>query len=224
MLRAGDRVGGRRRVVVAEGDAPFQGGMVMTCAKCGTVMEDSEQYCSACGAAAAQRFGGSIERMQEHGAVSSARKLLLAISILTVLSGLFFYAIQSSKVEDEIREAEQVTADMDAAERDALMKQETGMTFAEAIAHDRGQVKLLLLVNLVLGGIYVGLWRWAKSNPFMAAVTALILFLGVHVISAVVEPKTLVQGVIIKILFTVGLIHAVKAGAEARRAMEPHAT
>lgn len=196
----------------------------MSCAQCGTEMADSERFCSKCGAEVSKLFGGSIERTWEPVAVSSARKWLLAISILTVLSGFFFYAIQSSKVEDEIREAEQVTAGMDSAERDRLMKEETGMTFAEAIAHDRGQVKLLLLVNLVLGGIYLGLWRWAKANPFMAALTALLLFIGVHVISAAVEPKTLAQGFLVKIFFVVALVRAVKAGSEARRAMAPHAT
>lgn len=196
----------------------------MTCAKCGEGLEGLDQFCPKCGAEVPKLFGGGIELRQQQDAVSSARKWLLAIAILTVLSGFFFYAIQSSKVEDEIREAEQATAGIEPEERDRLMKEEVGMTFEEAIAHDRGQVKLLLLVNLVLGGIYLGLWRWAKANPFMAALTALILFISVHVISAVVEPKTLVQGVLIKVLFIVALVRAVKAGAEARRALEPHAS
>jgi len=148
---------------------------------------------------------------------STARKWLLAISIITLLSGFVFYAIQKRDVEKEIRLAEDATAYMDPAERDQLMLQEVGMTFEEALAHDRGMVTLLLVVNIVLAVIYFVLWFWAKKNPYTAALIALLLFLTVIVVSAVLEPESLSQGVIVKALFIAALVRALKAGADARK-------
>lgn len=91
------------------------------------------------------------------------------------------------------------------------------MTWDELVAHDRGLVTLLLVVNIGLSVIYLGLWFWAKSNPYAAALVALLLFLTVIVISAVYEPATLAQGILVKILFIAALGKAVVSGREERR-------
>jgi hypothetical protein len=149
--------------------------------------------------------------------MGKARTWLLAISIITLISGLVFFAIQKPEVEKQIREAEVATAGIDPVERDRLMRKEVGMSFSEAMAHDRGQVTLLLAINVSLAVIYFGLWFWAKKNPYMAALIALMLFLAVIVVSAVFDPKTIAQGVIVKVLFLLALTRAVKAGNEERR-------
>jgi hypothetical protein len=76
---------------------------------------------------------------------------------LTLGSGLVFYALQHSEVEKQIRDAEAQTAQMDPAARDALLKERIGMTWEQAKRHDRGQVNLLLGVNIGLGVIVIAL-------------------------------------------------------------------
>ena len=193
-----------------------------SCIKCGTTLAADEKFCSACGQ---PLHGAYIEDAYAPGAAPKsprhylgvARKWLMAISILTLLSGLGFYFVQKSAIEKDIREAEANTAQLDPVLRDELMVKETGMTFAGAIAHDRGMVKLLLAVNMALSLIYLVLWSWAKHNPYMASLVALMLFVTVVLVSAVLEPKTLAQGIIVKIFFTIALVRAVMAGNEERK-------
>lgn len=51
---------------------------------------------------------------------------------------------------------------------------------------------------------------------YMAALLALLLFVGVHAVSAIVEPSSLAQGILIKVLFVAALTRAVMAGHAAR--------
>jgi hypothetical protein len=193
-----------------------------------TAAAANEPFCTRCGAAIASGALGAASatrpspisigaRITDTGHLGKARTWLLAISVITLISGLVFFAIQKPEVEKQIREAEVATAGIDPVERDRLMRKEVGMSFSEAMAHDRGQVTLLLAINVSLAVIYFGLWFWAKKNPYMAALIALMLFLAVIVVSAVFDPKTIAQGVIVKVLFLLALTRAVKAGNEERR-------
>lgn len=188
-------------------------------------MDASERFCTTCGVGLAITGASVVAQDPLPTATSfaasaklgTARKWLLAISIITLVSGLIFYAIQKSEVDKQVREAEVATAGMDPAERDQVMLREVGMTFQEAIDHDRGMVTLLLVTNLGLAVIYLGLWFWAKRQPFTASVVALLLFLTVIIISAVIDPKTLAQGILVKILFIAALAKAISAGSAERR-------
>lgn len=79
------------------------------------------------------------------------------------------------------------------------------------------EVKILLATNFALFAIHIGLWFWAKTAPFAAAVVALALFLTVHLVNAIIEPASLVRGILIKILFLIALAQAISAGLEVRR-------
>ncbi|MBW8888028.1 MAG: hypothetical protein JF616_09760, partial [Fibrobacteres bacterium] len=49
------------------------------------------------------------------------------------------------------------------------------------------------------------------KSPFSAFVTALSIYLGVMVLSAIVDPKTIIQGVIVKVAVIMALINGIKA-------------
>jgi hypothetical protein len=195
------------------------------CPQCASPILESEQFCTRCGAATNGAPPAELPSaaLVDLGATAdaklrSARKWLLAISILTLVSGLIFFAVNKSQVEQDIREAELQTAQMDPRDRDEAMRAEIGMTWEEAIAHDRGMVNLMLAINLGLAFLYLLLWLWAKQNPLGAAVTALMLFVTTNVVSMVIEPRTIAQGIIVKVFFTAVLIKAISAGYEARKA------
>jgi hypothetical protein len=198
----------------------------MNCPKCGVAVTADEKFCSGCGAGIAVGSDGSAilyDRVAtpkvdiSSGHLSSARKWLLAISIIMLLSGLVFYGMNKSETEKQHRDAAAQLAHMSPQERDEALKQAVGMTWDEAVAHDLGLVNMMLAINIALAVIYFGLWIWAKKNAYAAALVALLLFLTVIVASAVWEPQTLYQGILIKILFIAALGKAVAAGREERR-------
>lgn len=74
----------------------------------------------------------------------------------------------------------------------------------------------VFVLNLVLAAIQAGLWRWSKRSLLPAAVTSLVMFCTIHLVDAVIEPATLVQGIVVKILFIAALIQAIRAALETR--------
>lgn len=77
--------------------------------------------------------------------------------------------------------------------------------------------KLVWGPAIALFACHLGLWWWAKTQPFPAAVVALVLFVTVQGINAALEPESIYKGLVIKVLFLVALIKAVQAGSEANR-------
>ena len=214
----------------------MDGASVSACSKCGAAITATEKFCAACGAAVGSNAESGTPNATDTPAalpyaidtrgalvaereqkLKTARKWLVAISIITLLSGFVFYAIGSEEVEKQIRDAEAQTSGIDPVVRDQLMKQQTGMTFSEAVAHDRGQVTLLLAINIGLAIAYLVLWQWAKKNALAATVVALLLFITTIGVNAVMEPATLAQGIIVKILFIAALSKAVSSAQEERK-------
>lgn len=192
------------------------------CPRCNTQVADDLKFCTQCGADLhasgwSTAPSGRKPTAQPAELLGTARKWLLAIAILTLLASVFIHFVQSAETEKQIAEATAALADIDPVARDTYMKQETGMSFQEAVDHDRGMVRLLTVVNVVLAFLYFGLWIWARREPYLAALVALLLFVSVVVVSAVLEPGTLHQGILIKVLFTVALVKAVQAGHQERR-------
>ena len=95
----------------------------VTCPKCAAKMAAEERFCAACGAGIAVQADGSVVpqdplpsissidlHSKAQGHLATARKWLLAVSIITLISGGIFYAIQKGEVEDQIAEAEAATS------------------------------------------------------------------------------------------------------------------
>jgi hypothetical protein len=200
----------------------------MTCSKCAAEAGPDEKFCAACGASLAPDAPTApadlppamtgAPRWDNAAKINKARKWLLGIAILTCLFGIGLYFVNMQEVDRQVREAKGQLIGMSAEQIDAAYQRVVGMTFQEAIDHDRGMVRMLLFVNLGLTAAYVFLWWWAKRKPLPATVIALMLFITLHVVNAVIDPKTLGQGILVKILFTLALARAVGAAAEDRRA------
>jgi hypothetical protein len=197
------------------------------CPKCAADVAAGEKFCAACGAgivvvdgavrvqdAPPEVVGLGHER---DARIGRARKWLMAISIITLVSGFIFYAIGKDDVEKQIRDGEMQMSAVDPELRDARLKEQFGMTWEQIKAHDRGQVNLLLFINIGLAIAYFGMWFWAKRNPLAAAVTALLLFITVIVVNGVFDPKSIPQGFLIKILFIAALAKAISAAQEERK-------
>jgi hypothetical protein len=139
-------------------------------------------------------------------AAGKARKWLLAIAILTALSGLVLFLVQQSEVDTAIASLDAQTSSMTPEDRDAALRESTGMSYQEIVDHDRGMVRLLLVVNLVLAVFYLGMWWWAKRNVLAASVIALLMCISMIAVSGVIEPSSLYKGLLLKVLFIAALV------------------
>lgn len=65
-----------------------------------------------------------------------------------------------------------------------------------------------------LAVIFATLAIWTKKKPYTAIVTALSIYAALHVLAAIIEPASIFQGVIVKVIAFVLLITALKNAKE----------
>lgn len=78
-------------------------------------------------------------------------------------------------------------------------------------------VKMLLAVPFIVGFVYLGLFFWAKTNPFGATLTALIIFVTNILLSAAIDPSTVAKGMILKVIIIFALLSGVRSGLAFKR-------
>lgn len=78
----------------------------------------------------------------------------------------------------------------------------------------------VLVVMLLLALVFFGLWIWGRKSPFPALLTTLVIFVSFHLLDAVLDPASLLRGILIKIVMFVGLVTATKTAYMAKREAE----
>ena len=72
----------------------------------------------------------------------------------------------------------------------------------------------LIVLSAVLIGSYIGLGCWARTSPLAAALVGLVLFLSNILASVAINPWSILQGIIIKLIVITLLIQAVALAAK----------
>jgi hypothetical protein len=98
-------------------------------------------------------------------------------------------------------------------------------------AISRGQINGPLLLGSLFGVavLFLGLYFWARSSPFPAAIVGLVVYASLWALDVIVaigsgHVQTAFNGIIIKILIVVALTNAVKAGVRHRELMRGRTT
>ncbi|MES2777635.1 MAG: hypothetical protein V4722_25885 [Bacteroidota bacterium] len=80
-----------------------------------------------------------------------------------------------------------------------------------------GDEAIIVIVEaVVLAAIFFGLGMWTKSKPYTAIVTGLVLFVGLHILNAVIDPASIGQGIIMKVVIIVYLAKSINDAKEAQ--------
>jgi hypothetical protein len=88
---------------------------------------------------------------------------------------------------------------------------------AYAVSKDHSTKINVLLTNVILGAIYVVLGFWCKKKPLAAIISGLSLYVLIFVLNAVVNPLTIVSGIIFKIVIVGMFINGIKSAIEAEK-------
>jgi hypothetical protein len=67
---------------------------------------------------------------------------------------------------------------------------------------------LLLIINLIITGIFVGLAIWSNHKAFAAIFTGAMIYLSLILLNAFIDPATIFKGIIFKVIFIVAFIKA----------------
>ena len=76
-----------------------------------------------------------------------------------------------------------------------------------------------MIVNLVLSLMYLILASWADKNAFGAILTAFIVYITVHIINGIIDPLTIFQGLLMKVIFIGAFVKGIQSALEANRLM-----
>lgn len=155
------------------------------------------------------RRAGKLTQAARKDSLKQARTWLLVVGGLTVAFQGFMFA----QAEQEVRGvlAKQV-ADL----------QRQGMVIDQVKLEELTQsatrtTRLFYAGFMVLGVVFIGLGLAIYKAPLPVSVTALVLYLGSQGIVAMLDPKMLVQGFLIKIFIIAALVSAVRAAFAAER-------
>ncbi len=144
--------------------------------------------------------------------VASAAVWILVIAIVQILFGVGFGVKNASDCDQALDHLEQ----FEATETVEVEGEE------HVVADLRAQVERERIQGYVvpigLGAVFLGLYFWARRAAVPAMVTALLLFVTVHAVAAVVDPSTLPRGIVLKALFIAGLVGGLKAALAQRDA------
>ena len=174
------------------------------CPHCQSTNVPGSNFCESCGKAlptggsggprivskggfASNDAGQSLQASDLKKKMNSARGGLLAVAIIQIIGGLLIYSLMSSAADNPRMQV------------------------------DEDMLAILPIAIGVIAAIYFGLWFWAKSSPFPAALTGLILYVTLWVGEILYNPEAIFQGILIKLIIVVVLSKAVQAGLEYRK-------
>ena len=148
---------------------------------------------------------GSLSQSARQKQLKSARTILLFIGILTLVVNGFVIATAKSSVEKQAQVLQQqgFIVDIDKA-----------VQITQLVA---GGAAALGIVFIVFGVI-------VNKFPVPITISALVLYIGAAAVFALIDPTTLLQGLIIKIVIIVGLVKSVSAALAYQKELDSAAT
>ena len=143
---------------------------------------------------------GNLAQAARDKQISTARILLFIVGVMEIGMTIVGIFLLHSNIDEEIRKA---------GGAQNVPRQQVELAYM--IGYGLSALAILVGVTfLVLGAL-------VKRFPLACTISGLVLFIVVQLIAAFVEPKTLVQGWLLKIIFVVCLIKAIQAAAAYQR-------
>ena len=179
------------------------------CAACGKAVKPNDKFCGAC--------GHEMPPAEHYVHRRLVREATGAITILAVLFAIFGPLMAYlSKLNSEPLLGKLAGMNPD----DIYPRTVDGQTYTV------GELQTLLawepwsilIVNLILAVIMGGLALWGRRSPLPAVLIAAATYAVVIVFNAIVDPKTIAQGIIIKVLMIVFLARGIKSALALRAA------
>ena len=191
------------------------------CGACGKPVKGGDDFCEACGAQVSLELKEALRRRMEvsdlgYGLhadkVRKAQSTIRALSVLFLLGGVVFFFITKLQTDEALAKL------AGASEAAPLENPVAGAaTVGELRAELARKPYQLLGLNLFLAVVMLGLWFWSKRSLLPAIIAAFGIYVMVIVGSALVDPATLAQGVIIKIIVIAALAKGIQSALAARK-------
>ena len=182
----------------------------VTCPGCGRPVTDQDR------AVLQVRVEGADWQAHERGKqVRTGAKWVGVLAILFAVSAPIMFAVQEAQTSKAMENLAQF-------QDDEVLQPINGKVYTagELRRVVQREPYQILVVNGILAVLMGALWLWARRAPLPAIACALALYLVVQVVSAIVDPSSIVKGIIIKLVAFGALYKGFKAALAARAAMQ----
>lgn len=139
--------------------------------------------------------------------VARAGKYILWVSIGFLVFGTIFGLMTKSNADKARSELSILDPKLEVVH--PISK--NAVTVADLLEEIDTEVRFVFITNYVLSVIMLGLYFWGRKKPLPAMITAVAVYGVVILINAISDPKTIVQGALLKILFFMAMFAGIKA-------------
>jgi hypothetical protein len=185
------------------------------CSNCGAMINRADGFCGECGARVKETGISGIEKFwseEVDASVKKASKWILAVGIMFIVFGTIMGFMQKRITDKALANLAQYE---DSVTWSVPVNGKT-VTVGELKRMVNFECYSVFGVNYFLAIVMFVIFAWSKKSPFSAFVTALSIYMGVIVLSAIVDPKSIIQGVIVKIAVIAALANGIKAAIPTR--------
>jgi predicted nucleic acid-binding Zn ribbon protein len=187
------------------------------CPECGGMIPASDTFCSGCGFVMKTKEQNSRELLAKERELNvlkrESKKSARIIIILAILFAVFG-TLLGFLGRTEANKAKAMIANM--KETDTLPVNGKVYTIKELRKKLDMEVYVIFGTNYLLSIIMFGLYVWARRNLFPAIISAFCIYMAVIAGNAFIDPKTLVTGILFKIIFIMLFIAGIKKALKVR--------
>jgi hypothetical protein len=177
----------------------------LRCPACKAEIQLLDEYCAKCGHAL-----GTPARFLHRHSVQGATSAIWLLAVLFAIFGTVMYFVMRDTTQAALENLAQF-------EDHEILEPIDGVTYTAGDL--RGRViwehRGILVVNFIIAAIMVVLAWWSKRRALPAILIATAIFAVVQVTSAIVDPKTLMQGIVMKAIVIAVLVRGIKAAISA---------
>jgi hypothetical protein len=178
----------------------------LRCPACNTEIQLLDEFCAKCG-----HDLGTPARFLGQRSVQGATSAIRLLAALFAIFGIIMFFVTRGPTQDALR----TLANFDDQE---TLQPIDGVTYTAGELRKRvvWEHRGALVANLLLSVIMLVLAWWSRFKPLAAILIATAIYAAVQVISAIMDPATIAQGIVLKILVIAILVKGIKGALSLR--------
>jgi hypothetical protein len=177
----------------------------LRCPACKAEIQLLDEFCAKCGHA----LGTPARFLHRHSVQGATSAIWVLAALFAIFGAVMFFAMRD--------DAQTAMDNLSQFEADEILQPIDGVTYTagELRARIMWEHRGILVVNLILAAIMVVLAWWSKQRALPAILIATAIFVVVQVAGAIVDPKTLMQGIVMKAIVIAVLVKGIKGAISA---------
>jgi hypothetical protein len=179
----------------------------LRCPSCQAEIQLLDDYCAKCGNA----LGAPDRFLSNRTSIQGATSAIRILAALFVISGVIMFFLSRG-------EAEAALTSLSQFQDNEVLQPIDGVTYTAGELRRQVVWELwgALIVNLLLSATMLVLAWWSKRKPLPAILVTAAIYAAVLVISAIVDPTTIVKGIVVKAVIITVLARGIKGALAAR--------